>query len=132
LLTAVYAKFAQSTLSYFYKPKTMNTPSTSEERKYGLRLNDLQRIIEVLTRYEAVESAILYGSRARGNFKPASDIDLTLKGANLNQTILNKIDWDLDDLLLPVFFDLSIYHRINNENLKKHIDEDCIEIYLKP
>jgi predicted nucleotidyltransferase len=65
---------------------------------------------------------VLYGSRAKGNYKNGSDIDLTLKGKNLNLLILGKIDEQLDDLLLPYTFDLSIYHQISNAELLNHMN----------
>jgi predicted nucleotidyltransferase len=84
---------------------------------YGLKDKDIFAIKNVLADFESVEQAILYGSRAKGNFKPASDIDLTFKGAGINITILNKIANQLDDLLLPYTFDLSIYQHIQNPDL---------------
>ena len=63
----------------------------------------------------------MYGSRAKGNYKPGSDIDLTLKGKELNLKLLNKISLELDDLLLPYTFDLSIYHHIKQPDLIDHI-----------
>ena len=89
---------------------------------YGLKDKDIFAIKNVLADFESVEQAILYGSRAKGNFKPASDIDLTFKGAGINITILNKIANQLDDLLLPYTFDLSIYKHIQNPDLLAHIE----------
>jgi predicted nucleotidyltransferase len=89
---------------------------------YGLKDKDIFAIKNVLADFESVEQAILYGSRAKGNFKPASDIDLTFKGAGINITILNKIANQLDDLLLPYTFDLSIYQHIQNPDLLAHIE----------
>jgi uncharacterized protein len=48
--------------------------------KFGLKANTIQKICTVLTRYPQVDQAILYGSRAKGNYKNGSDIDLTLYG----------------------------------------------------
>ena len=47
---------------------------------YGISQNALDKIKSVLFSIEGVEQAILYGSRAKGNFKEGSDIDLTVKG----------------------------------------------------
>jgi predicted nucleotidyltransferase len=68
---------------------------------YGLKTETIHAIQEVLLTYPEVEKAILYGSRAKGNYRPGSDIDLTLTGETLNLTILQKIENELDDLLLP-------------------------------
>lgn len=88
---------------------------------YGLKKETVQKIKSILASYTAVEEAVLYGSRAKGNFRPGSDIDLVLKGNNLNLQMINKISLDLDDLLLPYLFDLSIYHQITNADLIEHI-----------
>ena len=85
--------------------------------RYGLSEEAIRRIIEVFSSYVEIEGAALYGSRAKGNFKPGSDIDMVLKGPELNLKLLNKISIDLDDLLLPYTFDLALYHQINNPDL---------------
>ncbi len=88
---------------------------------YGLKEEIVKQISSIFAEYEEVEEVILYGSRAKGNYKPGSDIDLTLKGKNINLKLINKISLNLDDLLLPYTFDLSIYHQINNQDLIDHI-----------
>jgi predicted nucleotidyltransferase len=68
---------------------------------YGLKAKVIDRIKKVFASYPEVEEAILYGSRAKGNYSNGSDIDLVLKGNKLDETILRKIRRQLDDLLLP-------------------------------
>ena len=87
----------------------------------GLNNNDIEKINSVLASHSEVEEGILYGSRAKGTYKPASDIDLTLVGMKLNLSIQQKIENELDDLMLPYKFDISIYHQISNKDLIKHI-----------
>ena len=48
--------------------------------KYGLKESVIQQISAILARHPQVNQAILYGSRAKGNYKHGSDIDLTLRG----------------------------------------------------
>jgi len=88
----------------------------------GLDNLDIKKIQSVLNLHSEIEKAILFGSRAKGNYKPASDIDLTLVGADLNLTIQQKIENELDDLLLPYKFDISIYHTITSNELIAHIE----------
>ena len=89
--------------------------------QYGLAKECIEKIHSVFERYDEIDEAVLYGSRAKGNFKPGSDIDLTLKGKGLNLTLLNKISLDLDDLMLPYIFDLSLFHQIKHKDLIDHI-----------
>ena len=97
--------------------------------KYGLKESDIEKIITVFRNFPQIEKAILYGSRAKGNFKPFSDIDLTLTGDLLNLSVLNQIEIQLDDLLLPFTFDISDYNQISNPDLTDHIKRVGIEFY---
>ena len=47
--------------------------------QYGLSDNDLLSIQSVLQHFPQVEQAILYGSRAKGNYKTGSDVDIALE-----------------------------------------------------
>lgn len=88
----------------------------------GLNNSDIEKIQNVFALYSQVEKVILYGSRAKGTYKPASDIDLTLVGTKLNLSVQQKIESELDDLMLPYKFDISIYHQISNKDLIEHIE----------
>ena len=89
---------------------------------YGLKKITIESINKVFSNYSEVEQVVVYGSRAMGNYKNGSDIDLTFKGDDLNLTLINKIDLELDDLMLPYTFDLSIYSHIKNPDLIDHIE----------
>jgi predicted nucleotidyltransferase len=99
--------------------------------KFGLTEHTLQLIINCISNFTAIDSAVLYGSRAKGNFKDGSDIDISLKGKNLTLKDVLKLENEIDDLLLPYKFDISIYQQINNQDLIEHIDRLGIEIYNK-
>jgi predicted nucleotidyltransferase len=79
-----------------------------------------------------VEVAILYGSRALGRHRPASDIDLTLIGPAISSATLARIDADLDDLLLPWMIDLSALSAICHPALLAHIERAGVELYRRP
>jgi len=99
--------------------------------QYGLKEQDVERIKTIFSSFPEIEKAILYGSRAKGDFKPTSDIDISLMGSELTIGILNQISWQLDDLLLPYTFDLSNFHQINNPALIEHIERIGKAIYEK-
>ncbi|MGB9673815.1 MAG: nucleotidyltransferase domain-containing protein [Anaerolineales bacterium] len=100
--------------------------------RYGLSQSTIQKIYSVLSRYPQVEKAILYGSRAKGNYKSGSDIDLTLCGGeDLTLNVLFKILNDLDDLFLPYTIDLSIFEDITDPDLKEHIHRVGLTFYEK-
>jgi predicted nucleotidyltransferase len=99
--------------------------------KFGLKEKDLTLINEVFSAFTQLEEAVIYGSRAKGNFRPGSDIDLTLKGVEMNLDIMNKISLSLDNLMLPYIFDLSVYDHIRNPDLLEHISRVGIIFYAK-
>lgn len=99
--------------------------------KYGLKQSKVQDIQKVFSTFSEVEEVVLYGSRAKGNFKNGSDIDLTIKGENLNLKIINKISLSLDDLYLPYTFDLSIFNHISSPELIDHIQRVGKVFYKK-
>jgi predicted nucleotidyltransferase len=88
----------------------------------GLSEEDVRSIRRTLRFFPKISEAILYGSRAKGNYRPGSDIDLTLKGNELSHQDLLDIELALDDLLLPYKIDLSLHHQIDNPQLIEHID----------
>lgn len=99
--------------------------------KYGLPQSAIEKICGVLSRYPQVEKAILYGSRAKGNYKNGSDIDLTLRGADLTLNVIYRILDDLDELLLPYIIDLSIFNDIGDADMVEHIQRVGITFYNK-
>jgi len=89
--------------------------------KHGLK-ESTEEIREIFSRYPQVEKAVLYGSRAKGNYKNGSDVDLTLDGGDdLTMNVLYRIMDDIDDLLLPYSFDLSILKDIQDHDVLDHI-----------
>lgn len=99
--------------------------------KYGLSQSVIQKINTILSRYPQVEKATLFGSRAKGNYKNGSDIDLTLHGANLSLSVIYKILDDLDELLLPYTIDLSIFNHIDDPDVIDHIERVGVTFYDK-
>jgi len=89
---------------------------------HGLPAPAFAAICGVFSRFPALESAVLYGSRAKGNFHPGSDIDLSLHGKGLTTAILADIAEALDELLLPYEFDLSIFATLDHPELRDHIE----------
>lgn len=97
----------------------------------GLTKEMIDSIKAVFSKYKQIESVLIYGSRAMGNHRPSSDIDLTLIGKNIDLSLQTKIEFDLDDLMLPYKFDISVCDRIRNPEFLGHINREGKEIYKK-
>lgn len=99
--------------------------------RFGLKENVIDDIIAVFSSFPEVEEVLLYGSRAKGNYKQGSDIDIAIKGHKLNLSVLNKMSIKLDDLYLPNTFDLSVYDYIDNPELIDHIKRVGVSLYKR-
>jgi uncharacterized protein len=99
--------------------------------KFGLKTEIVEEIEKILAGFPQVKTVIIYGSRAKGNYRQGSDIDLTFKGNDLNLRILNQISLQIDHLLLPYTFDLSVFEQIDNTDLVNHIERVGKVFYQK-
>ncbi len=97
--------------------------------RFGLKEETIDKINNVFAKCPQVEKAIIYGSRAKGDFKNGSDIDLTLEGKGLDLSLVNKISLEIDDLLLPYSFDISILNQISSDELLDHIKRRGVVFY---
>jgi predicted nucleotidyltransferase len=88
-------------------------------------------IHSVFTRHPEVERAVLFGSRAKGNYKPGSDIDLALIGPRLGQKIVNQMYEELDDLPIPCCFSLVLFNKMTDPEVISHIGRIGILFYEK-
>jgi len=90
--------------------------------RHGLSEQTIEKICGIFASHPAIDKAVLYGSRAKGNFRPGSDIDLSLFGQGLSTKELDEIDKELDDLLLPYTIDLLIFDKLHHAGLREHIE----------
>ena len=97
----------------------------------GITNIEQQKLSSLLARQPRVRKAVVYGSRAKGCNRRFSDIDLTLIGEELTQQDLRRLSLQIDDLLLPYEFDLSLYSNLTNEALIDHINRVGKTIYTR-
>lgn len=97
--------------------------------EYGLSANVIDMIIHVFESYQNVDKVLIFGSRAKNNYRPGSDIDLALFGDNLTSLDLQNIRNDIDELPIINIVDLCIYNSITNPELKVEIQKYGIVFY---
>jgi len=96
---------------------------------FGLRQQDLDEIIRILQRFSVVEEAIIFGSRAKGNFKKGSDIDLAVRGKGIDHAVVASLSFLLnEESATPYFFDIVHFEEISEKELLEHINRvgQCI------
>ena len=98
--------------------------------EFGLNQETIDKINSVFEKHPEIEKVIIYGSRAKGNYKSGSDIDFTLIGNDLND-LTGTLDSEIDDLNTPYLFDISIFGKLNSPSLKEHINRVGKVFYKK-
>jgi len=101
------------------------------DKRFGLKTHCVEDIIGVLRLQPEVEEALIFGSRAMGNYKNGSDIDIALKGEKINFDTVSTIRIRLDELPYLYMYDVIDYKKISNPAVTAHIDELGIVFYKK-
>ena len=90
--------------------------------RFGLRDDQIAEIVMVLQRFSDIKSAKIFGSRARGDNKLTSDIDIVLYGQLADCTAVNVKAILEEETSLPFYFDVVDAQRLINEKLKTEIE----------
>ena len=98
---------------------------------YGLSDKEFDEMTAIFSKCKNLEKVILYGSRAKGNYKKFSDVDITLEGDNLTLADLFQIQDLLYESDLPYTYDVSIFSSITNPDLIDHIRRRGILIWVR-
>mgnify|MGYP000356741820 CR=1 FL=1 len=98
---------------------------------HHLSSKTVDQITTVLARFPMVESAVLFGSRAKGNHKPGSDIDLALSGDARDWRAVGQLYDTFDDLLLPYDFSLIVLDETTDVDVAAHISRVGIPLYSR-
>jgi predicted nucleotidyltransferase len=91
--------------------------------KFGLKDADIDYIIDSIKKFNEIEKAVIFGSRAKGNYKTGSDVDIAIYGDNITFDTIASLHWILEEEgPLPYFFDVIDYTHLGHKGLKEHID----------
>src|SRR5436190_1750124 len=90
---------------------------------FGISDKSYDLIVNSFSKFPEVEAVIVFGSRAKGNFKTGSDIDLAIKGEQCTQQTAFHLSAFLnEELPVPYHIDIVYYNDLDNKELKEHID----------
>ena len=96
----------------------------------GLLNSDINSLRRAFRKFPEIEKVVLFGSRAMGNFKKGSDIDIAISGCRITPRTATKLSAKLnEDMPLPYFIEVINYQSLTNAELKQHIDQFGKEIY---
>ena len=99
--------------------------------KFGLEENIIENLIKTFEANPKVYKAIVFGSRAKGSYRPNSDIDIAIKGYDITLDDILKMSVAFDDKKIIQKIDLIDYTSIKEPALKEHIDRVGIEFYSR-
>ncbi|SDI98745.1 Predicted nucleotidyltransferase [Natribacillus halophilus] len=87
-------------------------------------------IIKELKQRKEIKEAAIFGSRAMGNYKNGSDVDLVIYGPEVTEHVISQLRITLnEELPLPYYFDIVHYETISSDPLKEHIDSVSRSLY---
>ncbi len=96
---------------------------------FGFTEKQWGTLTELFLKHPAIQKATLFGSRAKGNYKAASDVDLAIEGTDLDISTLLRFQADLEESTLPYFFDVIDLKMVDSNELLQHIQEFGVTIY---
>ncbi|HLX91464.1 MAG TPA: nucleotidyltransferase domain-containing protein [Puia sp.] len=99
------------------------------KNKFGLTERDMQTIRDIFVKYPEVEKVFLFGSRAKGNFKQGSDIDLSVMNAGVNDISIRGLHADFEESSLPYRVELVNFPALNSPEFVAHIERVGILFY---
>jgi predicted nucleotidyltransferase len=105
--------------------------ATEQTLVFGLPATALSGLRGVFSNHPSIQSVTLYGSRAKGNYRPNSDIDLMLNAPDMSWSEFNIVGQEIDDLLLPWKVDLALFHHIENQDLLSHVERVGVIFYQR-
>jgi uncharacterized protein len=96
---------------------------------YGVGEKILQLILQPCMDSPKVKKVVLYGSRARGDYRQGSDIDLAIDAPQMTEREFAQLWNAIDDL--PIIYSIDIVHlqAINDENFLAAINQEGVVLY---
>ena len=89
---------------------------------FGLTQKDVTLMCESFKRFSEIEEVVIFGSRAMGNYKKGSDVDIAVKGEKVSDDTVAQLNTILnEELPIPYVIDALDYGSIKNKALLKHI-----------
>ena len=102
------------------------------DNSFGLPNEDIKAITDILEHCSEVEHALIFGSRAKGNYRNGSDVDIALKGSNISYSTILRLSSQLnEETLMPYRFDVLHYDTLTHQDLVEHINRVGKNFYSK-
>ncbi|MDD5295514.1 MAG: nucleotidyltransferase domain-containing protein [Rhodocyclaceae bacterium] len=91
---------------------------------FGLSGAVREGLSRVFARYPAIRQVLIFGSRAKGNYRDGSDIDLAVLAPDMDADSFTRLWNEIDALPLVFKVDCLHWDTLGNEALKAKILEE--------
>lgn len=99
---------------------------------FGLKNSNIIEIRNILNKIPEIDQAKIFGSRAKGNYKNGSDVDIVLIGEKITHQMALDVSFELnEETQMPYKFDVLNINDINNQELLAHFKRKGIVFYKK-
>lgn len=109
---------------------TITNRENQDRDVFGFDEDDWELVRKAFQLCPEIESVVLYGSRATGRFHSGSDVDVALKGENLEFRHVLSVANYFSDSNSPFLFDVSLYKELDDA-IKAEIDRNGLVIYSR-
>ena len=99
-------------------------------KEKGIHIDEkiLSELRHIFKKYP-IQKVLLFGSRARGDFKKTSDVDLAVFSENISDREFNLIVDEINEIDTPLSFDVVHFEKLKKDSLKEKILKDGVLIY---
>jgi len=104
--------------------KTLLKITQTGKNNFGLTDSDVKVLKNIFEKYGA-RNVYIFGSRARGDYKRYSDIDLFVKD-KIPKAQKAKLSLELQESSIPYTIDLVFFDELQSDKLKQEVDYEGI------
>ncbi|WP_027340617.1 nucleotidyltransferase domain-containing protein [Halonatronum saccharophilum] len=97
--------------------------------RFGLKEEVVEEIVRVIGQEEKIEKAVIFGSRARGDWRKGSDIDIGIYAKGMDSKDFNLLRDELEQLDIIYKIDVVDVYGLSKERLVDNIEEEGKAIY---
>src|SRR5689334_232599 len=96
---------------------------------FGLNERTTNTIVDILSKYHDIKEVYIFGSRAKGNYKPGSDIDLAIMNQGVSPKTITSVLAAFQESSLPYTVDLVNFPALKHDDLIDHIKRVGVMFY---
>ena len=97
----------------------------------GISLKFLQELRQFCYENTMIDKVILFGSRARGDYRKTSDVDLAIFTNDASHQQQNVIQHSINEMSTPLKIDVLFFDRLTKVKLKSTILNEGVIMYEK-